>query len=143
MKASPPIFSLPVDALGVFQVKRMNPGLRIAVEVAAERMSFGPDGVKVQGKLLLRALHIVALAERVIVSAPEGFDLEVMDPADPEDFAKLVIWEDAYLAADARFRNRPWPPREALGPGAGADGGIPVSPQVQPGANGPAVAAGD
>ena len=131
MTMSPPIV-LAVPPLGGFVVKRMNPRLRMAIELAAERMGIGDDGQRVQGELLKRAIHVTAFLENLIVEAPPSFDLATLDPADPECMAKMLIVEDAILAEDARFRGRPWPPREADGARAEPDHGVPVPQDLRP-----------
>lgn len=64
------------------------------------------------------------------VKAPDGWDVDELEPHDPETYAKLISAHRALLNKERSFRPGFIKSDEAPGPGTVADDRVPVPPSV-------------
>lgn len=108
-------FELPVDGIGVFRFGKRTMRDEIKIQVEYARMI---EGVEPTEWLALVAGWIAAL--RVLtVRAPDGWDIEAMDPLDDDTYARLMKVHAALVAQERSFRGRPSQAVEAAGQAAG------------------------
>lgn len=116
-----------VEGIGNFKFAKRTMHDEIKVQVEYARMI---DGVVATDWLALVCGWIAALTV-LTVSAPDGWDMEDIDPLDDDSYAKLAKVHSALVAKELSFRSRP----KASGEGSGAptvkDPGVLVSPQVR------------
>lgn len=98
--AGPATFPVSVEGIGEFVFRRRNFRLQLQVEGAADRVTGGP--VKDEG--LAAFGHHVATLEVLTVDAPKGWDLDELDPLDPESFGKVQRVFRGLRDAELRFR---------------------------------------
>jgi hypothetical protein len=91
----------------------------------------------------LSALGYVTI-QTLLVEAPEGFDLESIDPLLDDDYDQKVLSIFAALREkELSFRPKPTARGKAAGPGDGADLRAVVPADVPAGTDGPALSAGN
>lgn len=64
------------------------------------------------------------------VRPPEGWDIDAMEPHDPETYEKLIAVHRGLLEKERTFRRGPAKVDEAVGPGAGQDDRVQVPSSV-------------
>ncbi len=121
-------FSVKVEGVGAFVFGRRKMRDEIAIQVEYARMI---DGAPPTDWLALVAGWLAAL-KVLTVRAPAGWDLDEMDPLDDDTYAKLAKVHAALTDKERSFRRKPANGGEASREGNGADGGVLVSPPVQP-----------
>jgi hypothetical protein len=128
-------FTETIDGVGTFTFgrRKMRDEMRIAAEFS--RLS---EGVGTPSDFLMNFGGRISELKVLTVRAPEGWDIDEMDPLDLDTYDKLRRVHEALRAREESFRQ----PKKQLesatnsGQGAGAQGGVLVSPQVQPTADG-------
>jgi hypothetical protein len=131
----PTDFVVKVDDVGTFTFAKRTMRDEVAIQVEYARMI---DGVTPTEWLAAICGWLSAL--RVLtVRAPEGWDLDDMDPLDPSTYAKLARVHGALSEKEQSFRRGPGANLQGAGAGNVPDAGVPVSAQVQPAADGPSV----
>jgi hypothetical protein len=113
MKEKP--YSLNVDGIGTFQFLPRTLRAEIKIGVEFSRLTEGED---VPG-WLSDLCEVVATLKTLTSAAPEGWDVEGMDPKDPTAFERLHRVYRALTDAEARFRGGPESEPQAPGTGAG------------------------
>lgn len=129
-------FFVDVEGIGNFSfAKRM---LRDELRIGAEysRLTEGVD-TPTSGLELLAGW--MAALKVLTVTAPDDWDIDTMDPLDPETYDKLARVHAALRDKEQSFRQNKSAPGQAQRAGAGEGAGVLVSPQVQPGADGSAL----
>lgn len=102
-------FVVPVEKIGNFTFGRRKMSDEIAVQVEYARII---DGVEPTAWLQAVGGWISTL--RVLtVSAPPGWDVDELDPTDPETYAKLKLVYEALSERERSFRRKPKPAGEA------------------------------
>ena len=123
-------FGLDVDGVGVFQVKRRT--MLTEIEVAAEvnRLVGGQEDLS---DWLRGLVQTVATLKVQIVEAPDDFDIEELDPDDPDSYALMTRVYRAIKAKEGDFRSG----KRAKSPSEDAGEDVPVGlpKAVEPGAN--------
>ncbi|EIP9221095.1 hypothetical protein LT875_002542 [Salmonella enterica] len=125
--AQPTDFFEDVEGIGRFRFahRKMNDEIQIQ-RLFAEYTG----GVEPTAWLLTLGEYLSTL--RVLtVSAPEGWDLDNLDPLDEETYAKLGRVFVALREREETFRGRPKPQSEGSGQANAEHGGSLVSPDVQ------------
>lgn len=125
-------YPVPVEGVGEFTFGRRSMRDHIAINVEYSRLTAGVNPTDWLDMVCTCMATIKVLA----VHVPDGFDIDAMDPLDPETYDRLLRVHAAMRVKEDSFRR----PAKTGGPGAGqapgADGGVLVSSQVQPGAAG-------
>lgn len=128
-------FTVTVDDVGSFTFAKRTMADEIKVQVEYARLI---EGVAPTDWLAAVCGWIAAL--RVLtVRAPDGWDLDEMDPLDNGTYARLNRAYEALTTKERSFRSRPGTGVQGAGAGSVPDAGVQVSPQVQPDAAGPSV----
>lgn len=130
--AKPTDFLVEVPKVGRFTFGRRTMADEVAYQVEFARIIDGvqpTDWLKIIGSAL-------ADLRVMTVRAPDGWNLDELDPLDPETEAKLIAVHLAYRDKENSFRR---PGRDAAtGAGSGSEdvagGRVPVSAPVQPAA---------
>ena len=108
-------FSIPVDGIGTFTFARRKMADEIKIQVEYARMI---DGVEPTQWLALVCGWMAAL-KVLTVRAPEGWDIDEMDPLDDDTYAKLGRVHAALIEKERSFRSGKTPAGKAGGQGAG------------------------
>lgn len=101
-------FSIPVDGIGTFTFARRKMADEIKIQVEYARMI---DGVEPTQWLALVCGWMAAL-KVLTVRAPEGWDIDEMDPLDDDTYAKLGRVHAALIEKERSFRKGEKPSRE-------------------------------
>lgn len=127
----PTDFTVPVDGIGTFTFGRRKMADEMKIQVEYARMI---DGTQPTQWLSLVAGWISALMV-LTVKAPDGWDLDELDPLDDESYAKLKRVYDALMQKEQSFRSGHGKAREGERAGSGEDGAVLVPQEVQPSAD--------
>lgn len=94
-------FHVPVDGIGTFSfAKRM---MRDELRIAAE-FSRLTEGVDSPTPFLATVAGWISQLRVLTVDAPDGWDLDALDPLDPESYAKLLKVHGALREKEDSFR---------------------------------------
>jgi hypothetical protein len=93
-------FPVEVDGIGSFIFKARTLRSQFLIEAEASRVMGGPcaDEALRQGAIQLATLLVLT------VEAPQGWDLEALDPLIPEDIAKVFTVHRRLREVEAGFR---------------------------------------
>lgn len=119
-------FDVEVDGIGTFRFGRRTMRDEIKIQVEYARMI---DGVEPTQWLALVAGWIAAF--RVLtVLAPEGWNIDAMDPLDSETYKNLSKAHKALTDKELSFRGKPTEANQAAREGSGANDGVLVQAEV-------------
>ncbi len=122
-------FVVSVPSVGDFTFRSRTIADQVRIEAEALRITGGPTGDEALRSIALNLATLSVLT----VSAPDGWDVEGIDPLDGDDaVAPLRAVCKELRAAEATFRGRRHPERQAAGAAAVADRGVPLPPPVRP-----------
>lgn len=119
-------FTVPVEGIGSFTFGRRKMADEIKIQVAYARMI---EGVEPTQWLSLVSGWLSALMI-LTVRAPEGWDLEELDPLDNDTYAKLKSVYDALTLKEQSFRRSNGETSKGERAGTGGDNPILVSEEV-------------
>lgn len=103
-------YAVDVEGVGTFMFGRRTMRDQIAIEVEFARII---DGVEPTAWLAAMGGWLSTL--RVLtVRAPAGWDLDALDPTDPETYSKLLRVHDALAEKERSFRHKPGPAGEGV-----------------------------
>jgi hypothetical protein len=127
MSVTAKTFVVDVDGVGhfVFRNRVMRDEFKIEAEIA--RLT---EGVPEPTPMLTAMANTVAPLKVLAVEVPEGWDIDAMDPLDPEVFGRLAAVRKALAEKEKFFRSERRAPGAATGQGATADGTVVVPPKV-------------
>ena len=128
---SPTDFTITVDGVGPFTFARRL--MRDELSIAAE-FSRICEGVETPNEFLLTVGSWMATLRVLTVHAPDGWDLDAMDPLDNETYARLFKVYSALRAKEGSFRRKS-AAGKGDGAGVGQDAAVLDPPQVQPAAD--------
>lgn len=128
-------YYIDVPDIGRFRCARRT--MRDEVDVQREYASMA-GGVEPTAWLITIAEYLSTLRV-LLVDAPEGWDMENMDPLDDETYEQLGRVFAALREREESFRRKSKPASEANSPAAGEHGGSVVSPDVSATPKQPAV----
>jgi hypothetical protein len=111
-------FTVPVEGVGTFTFGRRKMADEIKIQVEYARMI---DGVEPTQWLSLVCGWMAAL-RTLTVNAPDGWDIEEMDPLDDETYSKLMRVHAALVDKERSFRTGKKPGSEGSRPGDGEVG---------------------
>ncbi len=125
-------FFVLVEGVGRFSFgqRKMADEMQIAVEYSL--MTQGIDTPSAWLSIMAGAMSQLRV---LTVTAPEGWDLDEMDPLNEDTYAKIVKVHRALRDQESSFRQKPAEASEESGPGSGEGAGVLVSPKVQPSAD--------
>ncbi len=129
-------FHVTVEGVGTFSFARrtMRDELRLSAEYS--RITEGADPVPQWFDFIATA---IAALKVLTVSAPDGWDVDQMDPLDDTTYDRITSVFRALREKEGSFRRGANGPSQGSGAPRGADAGVLVPQQVQPGADGSAV----
>lgn len=105
-------FEVPVEGVGTFVFARRTLGDELAIQREYARII---DGVTPTDWLATMAGWLSVL-RTITVRAPEGWDLDAMDPLDPETYERLYKVFSALRAKEDSFRQGNGGAGQAVGP---------------------------
>lgn len=126
--AHPTDFTLDVEDIGrfVFGRRQMADEIKIHVEYARLTEAVTPTAWLDQVATWLSTLKVMT------VRAPDGWNLDEMDPLDDETYAKMLKVYAALTAKEGSFRRGPAKGGEAAGEAAGRDDRVLVPRALPP-----------
>lgn len=118
-----------VEGVGnfVFARRTMRDEMRVAAEYS--RLT---EGVETPTPFLETIAGWIATLKVLTVAAPDGWDLDDMDPLDEDVYAKIGKVNKALRLREGQFRKAKGTPGQGTGQAAGGNDQLLVSPQVQP-----------
>lgn len=111
----PATFKVPVAGIGEFTFRRRTVRDQPGIEAEADRILGGP----VSDRAIERAALAIATLSRLTVQAPEGWELDAIDPLDEAAVRGMFEVHKELRAAEERFRGRAGADGAAVGTGAG------------------------
>ena len=124
-------FTVPVDGIGTFTFARRKMADEMKIQVEYARMI---DGTQPTQWLSLVAGWISALMV-LTVKAPDGWDLDELDPLDDDSYAKLKRVYDELMLKEQSFRPGHGKARQGERAGDSGDNTVLVQAEVQPSAD--------
>lgn len=120
-------FHLEVEGVGhfVFAHRTMRDEMRIASEFS--RLT---EGVETPTPFLATVAGWISTLKVLTVSAPDGWDLDEMDPLDDAVFARIGSVNKALRKKEGQFRTPKGAAGQGSGKGPGGNDQLLVSPQV-------------
>lgn len=93
-------FDVEVREIGTFTFRKRTPKLSMRCVAAAIDFIGEPARTPWQGQVG----DVFGTLKTLLVRAPEGFDIEALDPLEPADLAKAQVVWGALRETEARFR---------------------------------------
>ncbi|HCE08542.1 MAG TPA: hypothetical protein DEQ40_08070 [Oxalobacteraceae bacterium] len=125
-------FVVPVDGIGTFSFAKKSLRDQIAIESEYNRLTEGQDNVTT---FLWNIASATASLKVLTIAAPHGWDVDALDPEDPESYINLMKVWGALRDKQASFRQAGKPAVQGEGQAPISDAGVLVPAQVQPGAD--------
>lgn len=122
-------YAVPVQGIGTFTFSRRTLADEIAIQVERSRIL---DGVEHPTDFLWNLAVWISAIRVLLVSAPAGWDLDAMDPLEPETFEQISRVFVEMRKKEDSFRRKPGAGGEGAGSGDREDNGLLVSEEVQP-----------
>lgn len=127
MSTSTQQYTVEVEGIGTFHFAKRTMRHEFKIQAEFSRLT---EGVEVPTPNLEIMAAVFSQLRVLTVLAPEGWDLDAIDPLEPSDLDRVMRVHAAMRAKEGSFRR----PAQAHGAGAGqGDGrqpGVPVSPTV-------------
>lgn len=127
-KAKTDDFIFDVDGVGRFRFGRRTMADEMNIRCEYSRIV---QGMSEPAPALEILATCVATERTMLVEAPDGWDIEAMDPSDPETERRIIAVIGAYRAKERQFREGKRGAGEKTGPGTGSVDGVLVPAQVQ------------
>ncbi|HET8550853.1 MAG TPA: hypothetical protein VFM97_00065 [Gammaproteobacteria bacterium] len=125
-------FTIDVDGVGTFVCRRRVMRDEFRIDAEYSRLT---EGVEMPSRKLDATASMTATLKVQVVEAPEGWDLEKMDPLDPETYQRLLNVYTALMEREAFFRRGPGQPSQGSRQGNGGVDRTVVPEDVQTGAD--------
>lgn len=125
-------FSIEVDGIGPFTFAKRTMRLEFRVQAEQSRLT---EGQAEPSQQLATFAAIFSQLKVLTIDAPEGWDLDAMDPNDDDTWARLMKVHSALRAKELSFRRPAQPHRPGTGKEDGGNAGVLVPPAVPAGAN--------
>lgn len=120
-------FTVQVADVGSFVFGKRTMRDEIAIQVEYARLI---DGVTATD-WLVTVCGWMAAFKILMVAAPEGFDIESLDPLDDDTYRQMALIHSALRQQEDSFRGKQKPAGEAVGSGTVQDDRVLVSEKVQ------------
>lgn len=108
-------FVAPVDGVGTFTFAKKSFRDQVAIEVEYARLT---EGVETVTNFLYNIATAMATLTVLTVTAPDGWDINALDPEDDESYMKLMKVWGALRDKQSAFRKAAKPGSEGAGTGA-------------------------
>ena len=129
--SKPETYVIDLEGVGQFEVFRLTQRQRLRVLTEQARLT---EGVEDLPESLLREAAITAAVKALVVKAPDGWDVDSIDPLDADgSYSAMQRLYAAIAEREQRFRGKT--AAQGAGPGAAQGGGLVVAPAVQPAAD--------
>jgi hypothetical protein len=125
-------FDVHVDGVGSFTFARRNMRRELAIGAEFSRLT---EGVDTPSDFLQDIAGWISTLKVLTIKAPDGWDLDELDPLDDESYAVIVKTYSALRAKEDSFRRKAGATSEGKRPGNGDDDSLLVPSPVQPGAD--------
>jgi hypothetical protein len=132
MSTAPSEFTLTVDGIGAFTFARRNMRRELSIGAEYSRII---EGVPTPTPWLDTIAGWISALKVLTLKAPEGWDIDELDPLDDESYSKLLKVHAALRAKEGSFRRKSDEKIETGGSGNGNIDGILVQAAVQPSAD--------
>lgn len=109
-------FTVPIEDIGTFTFRRRDMGDQLRIQAAYNTLAAGITDVAG-----LAAAEALATLPVLTVSAPPGWNLDELDPLDPEAWKKLGLVFGGLRKAEDDFRAGGAPKREGVGQAPGGN----------------------
>lgn len=119
-----------IEGIGTF-TWRIPRTMRDEIKIAAE-VSRLTEGVSTPSQWLSAVSEMIGALKVLSVESTEGWDIDAMDPLDPDTYKKISEVYGALRAAEERFRRGRGKERQAHGQGDGRNDRPVVPETVQP-----------
>ena len=129
---TPNEFTITVDGVGAFTFRKRNMRTEFAIQSEYSRLTEGVDTPTTQLHLFA---SMVSELKVLTVKAPEGWDIDQLDPLDDDSYRKIADTHRAMREKEQSFRRQASTVGAGDGAGNIADGGVRVSPAVPAGAD--------
>lgn len=106
--------TVPVEGIGTFTFAKKTMRDQIAIEVEYSRLT---EGVETVTNFLWNLATAISVLKVMTVTAPDGWDLDGLDPEDAESYAKLMQVWGALRDKQASFRKGTAAVSESAGEG--------------------------
>lgn len=127
MSEARPLFYEEVEGVGRFGFRRRTMRDEFRVEAIYSDLT---GGVATPTEVLDFYARAFAILKVLIESAPDGWDLESLDPFEPNSYEKLQKVYSALRGAEERFRGGSGKGGQVVGPEARGDAESVVSPPI-------------
>jgi hypothetical protein len=125
-------FVVDVDGVGVFTFARRNMRTELAIAAEFSRLS---EGIASPTAFLETVGGWIATLKVLTLKAPDGWDLDELDPLDDASYAHLMNVHAALRAKEDSFRRVPGTGLEDKRARSGENDRVLVSPEIQPSAD--------
>lgn len=125
-------FEVHIEGVGAFTFARRNMRRELAIASEYSRLT---EGVDTPSAFLETVAGWISTLKVLTLRAPDGWELDELDPLDDESYAVLVKVHAALREKEGSFRRRSGAAVQANRPGNVGDDSLLVSPEVQPSAN--------
>lgn len=125
-------FTVPVEGIGAFTFARRKLRDEMAIGSEYSRLT---EGVDTPTPWLEAVAGWISTLKVLTVKAPDGWDIDELDPLDPDSYAKLRKVHSALREKEGSFRSAGKKGSQAEGQGVGGDDGVRIPPSVQPAAD--------
>ena len=112
-------YPVEVDGVGVFHVAKRTMRHEFRIQAEYSRLTEGVDTPTPNLEIMAAIFSVLKV---LIVKAPDGWNLDAIDPLDQDEYAKLIRVHSAVRAKEDSFRRKPG--QAGAGTGA-ADGAVP------------------
>lgn len=129
-------FFVVVDGVGNFSFAKRKLADEMRITAEYSRLT---EGVETPTVWLELVAGWISALKILMVSAPDGWDIDEMDPLDQDTYTTLGKVHQALRDKETSFRQNKSKGLQAQRPGDGQEPGVLVPAEVQPSADGPAL----
>ncbi|HET7675834.1 MAG TPA: hypothetical protein VFL54_09960 [Gammaproteobacteria bacterium] len=126
------VFAVDVEGIGTFQFRRRTMRENLRIDAEYSRLT---EGVETPSKSLDLTAEMMSTLKVLTEDAPDGWDVDALDPLDPETYRKLIAVYSALREKEEFFRRGPGKAGQGDRQTSGGDDGVVVPADVQPGAD--------
>jgi hypothetical protein len=119
----PPQYELHVDGIGTFTFARRTMRLEFKIQAEYSRLT---EGVETPTANLDYIAGVFSALRVLTLAAPEGWNLDDLDPLEQSDFEKVIRVHAALRDKEGSFRRKPAAAGAGDGPGNGGHDRVPL-----------------
>lgn len=123
------VFEIHVPGVGTFECQRRNMRDELRIEAEYSRLT---EGIETPTDALETSARMISAIKVLVTSAPEGWDIDEMDPFDQDTYAKIVKVYLAIREKENSFRRLLGNRGQASGTSPSGESGAVVSENIQP-----------